>query len=241
MKTTFPIVLGAVGLASVMATPAFAIDGLSANAAVTTDYVFRGISQSGADPAVQAGLDYNIGKTGLSVGTWASSINFGDNTPMEWDLYGGYSHSFGDKFALSVGAIHYTYPSSPHNVNYNWYEGWGGASYNFGFLSISAKVFYSPDYVNLSDSQWYFTGGVSAPVTPWLTLNANVGHTALDHAVPFIIKDYTDWNVSAAFSYEAYTLTVGYTDTDLSGGYKIKSGPFQTNAQFYVMFGFKLG
>src|SRR5258705_6803712 len=145
MKKALPIVLAAVGLASVTATPAFAIDGLSANAAVTTNYVFRGISQSGGQAAVQAGLDYNIpGVTGFAVGTWASSIDFGnangEDTPLEWDLYGSYTYAINDKFSLSVGAIHYTYPNSPHGVNYNWYEGWAGAGYNFGFATVGGKI-----------------------------------------------------------------------------------------------------
>src|SRR5690242_11363460 len=73
MKKHLSIVLGAtaLGLASMAATPASAqIAGLSANAAVTTNYIFRGISQSGANPAVQAGLDYNIGTSGFAIGTW---------------------------------------------------------------------------------------------------------------------------------------------------------------------------
>jgi len=243
MKKTLPLVLAAVGLASVTATPAFAIDGLSANAAVTTNYVFRGISQSGGDIAAQAGLDYNIPQvSGLAVGTWVSSINFGDDTPVEWDLYGSYTYPVNDKFALMIGGIHYTYPNSPHGVNYNWWEAWVGGSYNFGFASVQAKFYYSPDYINLSTHQFYYTGGVTVPVPglPWLSLSANIGHTDLDHAVFPLIKDYTDWNISAAATYQNFTLTLGYAQTDLSGAYEVKSGVFQTNAQFFAMLGFKI-
>ena len=245
MKKALPIVLAAAGLASLTATPALAIDGLSANAAVTTNYVFRGISQSGANIAAQAGLDYNIpGVSGLAVGTWVSSIDFGnafgEDTPVEWDIYGSYTYAINDKFSLSVGGIHYTYPNSPHAVNYNWYEGWVGASYNFGFATVGGKVYYSPDYVNLSTHQFYYTAGVTVPVVPWLSLSANIGHTDLDHSVFPLIKDYTDWNVSAAATYENFTLTVGYADTDLDGAYEVKSGAFQTTAQLFVMLSFKL-
>jgi uncharacterized protein (TIGR02001 family) len=248
MKKHLSIVLGAtaLGLVSMTATPASAqIAGLSANAAVTTNYVFRGISQSGANPAVQAGLDYNIGTTGFAVGAWASSIDFGnatigDDTAAEVDLYGSYTFALSDAFSLSAGAITYNYPSSPHNVNYNWWEGWVGASYNFGVAAVSAKAFFSPDYVNLSTNQVYVTGGVSVPVLEWLALNANVGYTILDHAVPPIIDDYLDWNVSAVATYGNFSLTAGYTDTDLDGIYEINSGPFETDGQFYAMIGFRL-
>jgi len=257
MKKSLSMVLGAtaLGLASVAATPASAqIAGLSANAAVTTNYVFRGISQSGGNLAVQGGLDYNIGTTGLAIGAWASSIDFGnatigDDTSAEVDLYGSYTFAISDAFSLSAGAITYNYPSSPHNVNYNWWEGWIGASYNFGVAAVSGKVFYSPDYVNLSTNQIYFTGGVSAPVLDWLTLNANVGYSVFDHAVYPIIDDYLDWNVSAVATLGNFSLTLGYTDTDLGGedidldghgDYEIQSGPFQTTGQFYAMIGFRL-
>ena len=45
----------------------------SANVALTTDYRFRGISQSGGDPALQGGFDV-AHDSGFYVGTWASSI-----------------------------------------------------------------------------------------------------------------------------------------------------------------------
>lgn len=248
MKTSLSIVLGAtaLSLASVAATPASAqIAGLSANAAVTSNYIFRGISQSGGNIAVQGGLDYNIGTTGLAIGAWASSIDFGnatigDDTPAEIDLYGSYTFAINDAFSLSAGAITYNYPSSPHNVNYNWWEGWVGASYNFGVAAVTAKVFYSPDYVNLSTNEVYLNGGVSVPVLDWLALNANIGYTLLDHAVPPIIDDYLDWNISAVATYGNFSLTAGYTDTDLDGIYEVTSGPFETDGQFYFMIGFRL-
>ena len=252
MNRNLSLVLGAtaLGLAS-LATPASAqIAGLSANAAVTTNYVFRGISQSGANPAVQAGLDYNIGTTGLAIGTWASSIDFGqvngsDAAPVEWDVYGSYTYNINDMFALSAGAITYNYPNTATGAQFNWWEGWIGASYNFGVAAVSAKVFFSPDYVNLSTSEIYYTGGVSVPVTSWLALNANIGFTDLDHPFDptngvYIIEDYMDWNVSAVATYGNFSLTAGYTDTDLDGPYKLESGPFQTTGQFYGMIGFRL-
>jgi uncharacterized protein (TIGR02001 family) len=253
MKKTLPILLGVLGLASVSTSPALAVDGLSANAAVTTNYVFRGISQSGAQSAVQAGLDYDLGTAGipgLAIGVWASSIDFGhtfgEDTPMELDLYGSYTGNITPELTYSFGGIHYTYPNAPAGINYNWYEIWAGLGYDFGIFALSGKVYYSPDYVNLSDREIYYSGGVSVPIVRQmngmgvgLALNANVGYTDLESDVPPIIKSYTDWNVSIAASYQAYTLTLGYTDTDLDGIYEITSGPFETDGQFYVMFGFK--
>jgi len=59
---------------------------VSANVGYTTDYVFRGISQSNEDMAVQGGVDLTCGQ--FYLGTWGSSIAFGNGT--EIDLYGGF-------------------------------------------------------------------------------------------------------------------------------------------------------
>jgi uncharacterized protein (TIGR02001 family) len=253
MKKSLSLVLGSAGLTLVGlgATPASAqIAGLSGNAAVTTNYIFRGISQSGGKPAVQAGVDYAVPGTGLALGTWASSIDFGsidgaEAAPLEWDIYGSYTFAITDALGVSAGAIAYVYPNPASGANFNWYEGWVGLSYNFGVASLNGRVYYSPDYVYLSTGQIYFTGGVSVPVLPWLTLNGNVGFSTFDHAVDpandiYIIEDYMDWNLSAVASYGNFSLTVGYTDTDLGGNYEIDSGPFKTTAQLFLMVGFRL-
>ena len=245
MKRILPMLFGVLGMAMVATSPAHAIDGLTANGAVTSNYIFRGLSQSAANPAVQGGVDYDAGN-GFAVGAWASSLDFGtspsgdDNAPIEIDLYGSYTLAITDMFSVSGGVVTYNYPNVPAGVNFNWYEVWGGLSYDFGFFSASGKLYYSPDYVNLSDRQLYYTGGVSVPITPWLALNANVGRTDLGHSIFPVIKDYTDWNVSLAATVDQFTLTVGYTDTDLDGAYEITSGPFQTNEQFFVMLSFRI-
>ena len=140
MKKFLPILLGALGLASVAATPASAqIAGLSANAAVTTNYVFRGITQSAKRPAVSAGLDYAIPDTGLAVGTWVSSINFGDDTPMEWDLYANYNFMLGPVNA-SIGGIGYVYTYAGNFGPYTYFEFNGSLSYTMDIVTLTAKA-----------------------------------------------------------------------------------------------------
>ena len=48
------------------------------NLGVTSDYVFRGITQTDFDPALQGGLDYAFGDSGWYVGAWASNVDFAD-------------------------------------------------------------------------------------------------------------------------------------------------------------------
>ena len=248
MKKLLPVLLGALGMASTV-TPLAAAP-LSGNAAVTTNYIFRGITQSGGDPAVQAGLDYDLGAMlpGLAVGTWASSIDFGNtaggspSAPMELDLYGSYTGSITPELSYSLGVIGYLYPSTAAGADYNWVEMWGSATYNFGFFALTGKFYYSPDYVALGVTEMYYNAGISVPLGDLpVSFNASVGHTDLESSVFPVIKDYTDWNLNLAATYENYTLTVGYTGTSgLNGAYRVPVGLFQTTDQVYVSIGFKL-
>ena len=82
-------------LAAFVASSALADAGFTANGQFTTNYALRGISQSAKRPAVQGGVDYDTG-LGFTFGTWFSSLDFGDNSNLEWDHYGAYNFKVGD-------------------------------------------------------------------------------------------------------------------------------------------------
>lgn len=98
---------------------------LTGNAGLYSQYIFRGLTQTNRDPAVQAGFDY-LHASGLYAGTWASNIswlkeNFSTASgtagqyegggSLEWDFYGGYKGSFGDSgFTYDIGLLYYWYP-----------------------------------------------------------------------------------------------------------------------------------
>ncbi|MRR50320.1 MAG: hypothetical protein EG825_05310 [Rhodocyclaceae bacterium] len=84
------------------------------NMTLTTDYRFRGISQSFKLPAVQGGIDYSH-SSGIYLGTWASSIS-GNQYPggagLEWDFYGGYKFEPVKDLGLDIGLLYYYYPGA---------------------------------------------------------------------------------------------------------------------------------
>ncbi len=105
------------------AEPHFLGGNFSANIAVTTDYTFRGISQSSADAAIQGGFDWASDL--FYVGTWGSTVDFNDDldnpftgeqisdgSSTEIDFYFGYTPSFGD-LGLDFGFTYYLYPNAP--------------------------------------------------------------------------------------------------------------------------------
>jgi len=83
---------------------------LSANIAASSNYLFRGLTQTDDGAAVSGGLDYDYGN-GFSLGTWLSNIDFGGKESAEVDIYGGYGSTY-KEVDYSVGAIYYYYPGA---------------------------------------------------------------------------------------------------------------------------------
>ena len=94
---------------------------LSGNLSLSSDYRFRGISQTWRLPAVQGGLDY-AHRTGFYAGTWASNVSgnsYNNGAGLELDLYGGFKTALskldGQDLTLDLGALAYVYPGATLN------------------------------------------------------------------------------------------------------------------------------
>ncbi len=86
---------------------------LTGNAAATTNYIWRGVTQTDNAAAVQGGLDWSTG--GFYVGTWLSNVDFsgaGGKKGYELDLYAGFGGEAGG-FGYDLGVITYQYPMEP--------------------------------------------------------------------------------------------------------------------------------
>ena len=107
----------------------------SGSAALTSDYRFRGITQTENDPAVQAGFTLSH-TSGLYVGVWGSNVNFGTPDPhVELDPFLGYStelSGFAAKPILDVGVWYYNYPSAS---DLNWVELYGKLTFKDALVS----------------------------------------------------------------------------------------------------------
>ena len=133
-----------IGAFSVPGTASAQADSLTANAAVVTDYRFRGISQSFKRPALQGGADF-AHKSGAYIGTWASTVDkdfLADTKGLEIDLYGGYKFPLGAGWTGDVGILQYLYPGeSLWNTTELYFGGsweWFSAKYSY---SIGNKTF----------------------------------------------------------------------------------------------------
>lgn len=182
-----------------------AID-LSATATVTSDYRFRGISQSNRRPALQGSIDLS-GPAGLFAGAFASTVDsaaFG-GADGEVDLYGGYATRSGG-FSYSITALGYFYPGG-RDVDYGEVQG------EIGYLigPAQAKVFaaYAPRQHNLGGDNLYLGGGLSGgiPATPFsVALTGGYEDGFYDGK--------WDWSAELSWVHKPFRLSAAYVDTN---------------------------
>lgn len=187
----------------------------SANVALATDYVFRGISQTDNEAAIQGGFDYlyDFGPAGVHAGIWGSNVKFTDAT-IEIDYTVGVGGSV-DNFSWDVSGIYYTYPGASSSLNYDFFEIAPSLGYDFGFMSLGAGVNYSPEYFGDSGDATYTHANIDIPIGKYFTVSGNVGYQTIDDNAAFGTDDYTDWGVSVSTEVAGFGLSAGWTDTDL--------------------------
>jgi uncharacterized protein (TIGR02001 family) len=106
---------------------------LTYNVGLVTDYRYRGISQSGLNPALQGGIDYSH-TSGAYLGAWASTITWITDSAatargrVEVDIYGGYKGTAGP-ISYDVGLLQYWYAGNNLTPNANTLEVYGAATY----------------------------------------------------------------------------------------------------------------
>lgn len=188
----------------------------SGNVALTSDYVFRGISQSDGDIAVQGGFDVSHGM--FYAGAWASSIDFGLDGTVETDVYAGIKPVLGP-VTLDLGVIGYFYPGMDDSFNADMVEFKAGASIApVEGLALGATFYYTPEFTfTPGDSAYYIEGTAGYTITDSFAVSGAVGHQEVDLATYFGLAgdNYTTWNVGATYSVAGFGIDLRYFDTDL--------------------------
>lgn len=200
----------------------------SANVGFVTEYLFRGLTQSGnGTPAVQGGFDF-AHDSGVYLGTWGSSINFGGN--IETDFYGGWSGDIGpNKIGLDVGAILYHYAAAPHSKKLDYWEGHVGVSKDFGFATGGLKFSYSPAWTGDTGQAEYLETNWSVPAGKYFTVALHAGHQWFNKNNEVGLNDYTDWSVGLNTGMAGFTVGVTYIGSDLPHGQLHSYGQDQSN------------
>ncbi len=214
-KTSTYLMAGAMALASSTALAEDSPHEFSANVALSTDYLFRGISQSDSGPAISGGFDYTYTPIGLYIGTWASSIDFADSSPVEVDYYAGFAGEFGNGISWDIGGIYYDYPQGDDTAlgaDLEYIEAYGSLGYTFDAAwepSVGVFVAYSPDFFGETDDAVVIEGslGLSLPIAG-LGFSATIGHQDVDD-----IGEYEYYSVGLSKDISIFTFDVTYSDT----------------------------
>ena len=181
--------------------------GLSYNLAVTSNYVWRGVSQTNGDAALQGGVDYKA-KNNFYVGTWLSNVSFaapkaGQHADTEVDVYAGLAPTMGD-WSFDVGAIAYLYPGA-NSADYG--ELKAGVAHPMGKGTIGA-VMYLP--IETLENP-YVEVNASYPLTDKLSISGAIANNEANkdeadasykarNVVANMGTKYTTFNVGATYN-----------------------------------------
>jgi len=201
------------------------------NVGLFSQYIFRGLTQTNEELALQGGMDYSHA-SGFYVGTWGSNISwlhhfgtYSGGGSLELDIYGGYKGTIGKTdFGYDVGLLYYWYPGdvAPGFTKADTLELYGALSWKW----LSGKLSYSlnDDTFGVTDSRgtYYLDLTATYPVpNTKFTLIAHYGMQEFSGTTAGVDNDsfasYKDWKLGVNYSLpKDFTVGAFYSDTDMT-------------------------
>ena len=190
---------------------------VSANVALTSNYVWRGMTQTSSSPAVQGGVDLGYG--GAYIGVWGSAVDFDDTAngtaSSEFDIYAGYAGEVSN-FSYDIGFIQYMYPNATEAYNFS--EAYLSLGYDFGVLSVSAMYSLGVD-AEVAGSDTFGDAmevGISIPLPAEITLDGTYGtYDNENEDTGGNVNAYGDYySVSISKSFGKFDVTLAQTGMD---------------------------
>jgi uncharacterized protein (TIGR02001 family) len=179
---------------------------VSSTITATSDYDFRGITQTAKDPALQASLDWT-NASGAYLSAWASNVDFGKGTKtdVEVDVLGGFRGSFNDDVTYDIGAVYYGYVPSGDHVDYA--EVYAGV----GYKMVSAKLWYAWDFGNSGESETYLEVNGAIPLPNDFGLALHAGYTDSKY-FSADGDNYVDYSIGLTKSVGKFALSLKWID-----------------------------
>lgn len=191
------------------AAPAFA--DVAFNASLTSDYRYRGISQTRLKPAVQGGVDWSDA-SGFYAGAWGSTIKWikdaGGDAGLELDFYGGYKTEIAKGLTLDIGALQYYYPSNKLKPSANTLEGYGALTFGPATLKVSRSFTNLFGFANSKGSMYYDLTATFDLGDGW-SLTPHIGRQTVSKNSA---ASYTDASLTVNKAIDALTLSLGVVD-----------------------------
>lgn len=210
----------------------------SANVALTSEYIFRGISQTDDTPAVQGGFDWNLEKLGslpfgVYAGFWGSNVNFHTDNSLETDWYAGFQGTVGpESFAVNwkLGGIYYYYPgvandANNHKQHQDYAEVAFSMNHDFGLAALTVMFNYSPDFFASTGSAEYVAAKLDIPIWKF-TLSPIAGRQWIKENTQFGAPDYWHYGAGLTTKIVGFDTTLAVSDTDIK---KSQCAPIATS------------
>jgi uncharacterized protein (TIGR02001 family) len=213
------------------------------NVSLTSNYIWRGVSQTAAKPAIQGGLDY-AHASGFYAGAWASNITWikdegaASSAPIELDTYAGFKNAFATDYSYDVGFIRYNYPGTYISNPSGYVKADTNEVYGLiGYKWITAKYSYSlGDFITVPDAKGTSYLDISAAYTladSGVTLGGHYGKQSYSgSSAAYVIANgpngsYADYKLSISKDFSGNVVGLAYTSTDAKTG----PGQFYYNPQ----------
>jgi uncharacterized protein (TIGR02001 family) len=194
---------------------AHAQDSWGGSVAVTTDYIYRGISQTDGNPAVQGSVQLQS-LSGWSVGVWGSTVDFGSafSPSYEIDLHAARAWAVSPDWSVQLALTHYHYLDAPA-TDYDYDELLASLSFQ---QRITASVGWSPNTSRFGAGRVAenrraisYELTLLQPLTAHWSLCAGAGHYDLRDLFD---AGYWYWNAGIAFNWDALQIDLSHIDTD---------------------------
>lgn len=181
---------------------------------LTTNYMFRGISQTNNNAAVQGSFTYTFPKWGIYADIWGSNVQFedyvGNISSLEIDTTLGIANTI-DKFTYDLALVTYNYPRSS-NLAYNEFIA------NLQWHFVTTSLGYTNNVDALGGSGIYYNLGVNYTIPTAifkvadLSIIGGVGYYDLPQQVG--LHSYTDYSLMLQKVLDNYEFSFAWTSTD---------------------------
>ena len=180
---------------------------VTANASASSNYYWRGITQTNDSTAVSGGIDYN-NTSGFYAGTWISNIDFDSEASYELDFYAGFSQEL-ESFSYDFGYIYYSYPDAISSADFG--ELYGSVSWQWLETKVSYLTHAQND-ASTEEDMLYIELNATFSILNDTDLAFHIGQSSGDTVTEWYAeKDYLDYSVSLSKS----GFSLGFTQTNL--------------------------
>ena len=196
-----------------VALPAYADDKkltLTGSAVITTDYMFRSVSQTSQEPAVQPEFDLTYGMWYAYI--WGSNVDFANSIEIDYGI--GITPKWGP-VTFNIAGLEYTYPGATSELDY--FELKTGATWASGPWSVGVVNYWSPDNFNTFGNSDAIEGTVGYTFSRKLfnffspSISGTFGHQSYDE----VASDYNYWNAGLTLGFlDHWSADIRYYDTD---------------------------